>query len=252
MLTTSRRQHERQQRITALGLTNARRLSTRGPVAVSRALEAYQAASIALTLEMAPEILAEQGIDAAAVASVSATNLLTGPSAASLIDQAATDAAFDGLIRSLISDAGRTASVVSNATRPAVTGYVRSLIPPSCSRCAILAGRVYRYSTGFRRHPRCDCLMTPTDATIGPALVTDPTEAFEKGWIRGLSKGDAEAIKNGADISQVVNVRRRAAGLVVGSSVIERAGRPTPQGILRIASDRDEQLTLLRRYRYIT
>ncbi|MFJ7212656.1 hypothetical protein [Amycolatopsis sp. NPDC098790] len=27
--------------------------------------------------------------------------------------------------------------------------------------CIILVGRPYRYSQGFRRHPRCDCTMTP-------------------------------------------------------------------------------------------
>lgn len=34
-------------------------------------------------------------------------------------------------------------------------GYVRVLNPPSCGRCAILAGRFYRWSAGFQRHPMC-------------------------------------------------------------------------------------------------
>lgn len=252
VLTTSRRQHERQQRITALGLANARRIAPRGAVAVARTLGVYQAASVALTLEMAPEILAEQGIDPEPLAKVNATALLTGPAAADMIEKAATESAFNALVRSFILDAGRTASAVSNATRPAVTGYVRYLTAPSCGRCAVLAGRVYRYSTGFRRHPRCDCEMHPTNESVGPELTTDPAAMFERGEIRGLSKGDAEAIRSGADIGQVVNVRRKSAGLVVGSSVIERAGRLTPQGILRLASDRPQQLALLRQHRYIT
>lgn len=252
MLTASRRQYERQQRITALGITQARRASARGSVAVASTLAPYQAASIALSLEMAPEILSEQGISATATASVNPGSLLTGAGAASLVDQTDTDAAFDRLVLSLIQDAARTASAVANVTRPAVTGYVRYLSPPSCARCAVLAGRLYRYSTGFQRHPRCDCQMQPSNEAVGPSLIADPMTAFDRGLIRGLSKGDTEAIQKGADIGQVINVRRRAAGLVVGSSVIERAGRLTPQGILRLTDDRGQQLKLLRRYGYVT
>lgn len=251
MLATSRRQYERQQRITALGLTNARKVASRGSVAVAGTLQVYQAASVALSLEMAPEILSEQGISAVALGSVQGASLLTGAGAADLLDRASTDAAFDRLVLSLIQDAGRTASAVSNAIRPAVTGYVRYLNAPSCGRCAVLAGRVYRYSQGFRRHPRCDCQMHPTNQAVGPELVRDPMAAFERGEIRGLTHADAEAIQKGADISQVINVRRRAAGLVVGSSVIERAGRLTPQGVLLLTDDRAKQVELLRRYGYV-
>jgi hypothetical protein len=34
-------------------------------------------------------------------------------------------------------------------------GWIRLLTPPSCGRCAILAGRFYRWSDGFERHPMC-------------------------------------------------------------------------------------------------
>jgi hypothetical protein len=111
---------------------------------------------------------------------------------------------------------------------------------------------VYRYSEGFQRHPRCDCLMTPTNQTIGPTLVTDPQEALDKGWVRGLSKADTEALNAGAELGEVVNVHRKAAGLTVGSSVMVRAGRLTPQGCLEFASGRTQALELLRRYGYIT
>lgn len=252
MLATSRKQYERQQRITAQGLVAARRVAARGSVAVAGSLRAYQAASVSLSLEMAPQILSEQGIDATATATVQGTSLLTGAGAADLFDKAANDLAFDRLVRSLIQDAGRTASTVSNAVRPAVTGYVRYLNAPSCGRCAVLAGRVYRYSEGFQRHPLCDCQMHPTNQAVGPELVRDPMVAFERGEIHGMSRGDVEAIQKGADISQVVNVRRKGAGLIVGSSVIERSGRLTPQGILRLTDDRAQQVALLRRYGYIT
>lgn len=116
-----------------------------------------------------------------------------------------------------IADAGRAAEAVSMAVEPDVKGYVRMLVPPSCGRCAVLAGRFYRYSTGFQRHPRCDCRMVPVAEDAAKDLRTDPELYF-----RSLSKQDqdryftaagAESIRSGADIGQVVNARRGAYGL---------------------------------------
>lgn len=58
------------------------------------------------------------------------------------------------LTMTTVQDAGRLAVSAGMLARPHVQGYVRALTPPSCSRCAILAGRWYRVSTGFQRHPR--------------------------------------------------------------------------------------------------
>lgn len=253
MLTAARRQYDRQARISALALRGARKAASVNAAAVSRQVGIYQAASIALALESLPDVLAEQGISDAASAAVATASLLTDrPSLAAMVENAATSAAFDSLVLAFVQDASRTATTVGAAVRPAVTGYVRSLQPPSCGRCAVLAGRVYPHSTGFQRHPRCDCLMTPTDAATGRHLVTDATALAKAGQIRGLSKGDLEAVNAGADLGQVVNVRRTGAGLTNGSSVITRNGRLTPQGVMAVASDRAEALTLLRRYGYIT
>ena len=247
MLSSARRQYVESQQIAALGLSQARRNAGRGSVAVAGVVGRYQAAAAFLALEYAPLVLNEQGIDAASSGRVAVESLLTGSAAVGLLEAAETRAAFDRLVLSLIADAGRTAASVDLATRPAVSGYVRSLNPPSCSRCAVLAGRVYRYSTGFQRHPKCDCLMTPTNEAVGQSLVTQPTGD----QIRGLSAADRAAVGAGADLSQVVNVRRKEAGLNVGSSVLERAGRPTPAGIYAIASDKAGALTLFRRFGYV-
>lgn len=212
----------------------------------------YQLESAANAFNHAPAVLAEQGIAAPTVATASVSSVLTGAAAIPMLQQIANADALDRLVKTLVNDAGRTASTIDIARRPAVTGYVRSLNLPSCSRCAILAGRVYRYSTGFQRHPNCDCVMTPTTQSIGPELVLDPTEAVERGQIRGLSKADLKALEAGADLGQVVNVRRKSAGLTVGSSVVERAGRPTPAGILRRAGDdRAMAISLLRTHGYL-
>jgi hypothetical protein len=219
---------------------------------VAQVVAVYQLASVGLALDSGARELDEQGIDAPPEGRVNQAALLTGAAAAEMAEKATTGYALDRLVRTLITDANRTAKTVDMGRRPALTGHVRHLNAPSCPRCAVLAGRVYRWSTGFQRHPGCDCLMVPTTLAAGAEHITNPNTAFERGEIHGLSKADADLIREGADISQVVNVRRKGAGLIEGSSVIERAGRLTPAGIYRIASDRAEVLTLMRRFGYLT
>lgn len=55
-------------------------------------------------------------------------------------------------VGTLLSDAGRASESLHMGVRP-VTGYVRMLNAPSCSRCVVLAGRWYRKNAGFARHP---------------------------------------------------------------------------------------------------
>lgn len=156
------------------------------------------------------------------------------------------------VVATLVQDAGRTAAAVDIARRPGVTAQTRAVVPPCCSRCALLAGRVYKRGAAFRRHPLCKCIAVPTTVAAAPGLVTDPAAMVEQGLVRGLSKADTEVILAGADMGQVVNVRGRASGLTVGSSVIERAGRPTPAGILAAADgDPDATLRALRAHGYL-
>ena len=252
MLAATLRQREQQRQLVELAQREAHRRAVRGSLAVAQIVGSYQAYNIEATQQNAPDVLAEQGIPADAAASVNARSLLTAPRAsAGMLSKVANQAAFDRLVATLVQDAGRTAAGVDMATRTHVTGYVRALSGSSCARCAVLAGRVYRWSQGFQRHPNCDCVMLPTTETVGRDLITDPMEAFAQGRIHGLSRADTKAINSGADISQVVNVRRKQAGLIMGGSVMERAGRLTPAGIFRIASDQAEALTLLRRYGYV-
>lgn len=110
---------------------------------------------------------------------------------------------------SQIADAARTATMLGTAVRPNLQGYTRFLNPPSCSRCAVLAGRVYRYSTGFQRHPRCDCTMQPASSAAwakSEGFVLDPTEDLSV--VKDLTKAQRAAIDAGADLSQVVNAGR--------------------------------------------
>jgi hypothetical protein len=194
------------------------------------------------------QMLAEQEIDAAAEALLNLIDFTTSADTFTQMAEAAGDAGFDRLVESLVQDAGRAAESVATSVRPNIY-HVRFLSPPSCSRCAILAGRVYRYSDGFQRHPNCDCVMVPT--TVANAEPQDVDQLIRDGQVTGLSKADLLALADGADLNQLVNVRLKKAGLRESGRVLSRAGRPTPEGIYRMSSTRTEAVALLRRFGYV-
>lgn len=128
-------------------------------------------------------------------------------------------ATLEMALRTQVADAGRVAAGVAVTTRAGIE-YVRMLNPPSCSRCVILAGRVYRFNDGFERHPRCDCIHIPTrgeEAANSEGLISDPKAYFESltesEQDKAFTHDGAQAIRDGADMNQVVNARRGAAGL---------------------------------------
>lgn len=193
-------------------------------------------------------------------------------------------------VQTQVADASRQAVGLSVAARPGV-GSVRMLNPPSCARCAVLAGRFYRFNAGFRRHPGCDCRAIPsTEATAGD-LTVDPRSYFDSLTEVEQSKiftaAGAEAIRSGADVAQVVNARRgmyntvaygrpvlathegitrrglayqsmsqatyvrKAAELKSGRYRSLRAPRVMPETLQLIAESRDDYLRLLKLYGYI-
>jgi hypothetical protein len=111
-----------------------------------------------------------------------------------------------------LSDTARQGESLGIGVRPAATGYVRMLVPPSCSRCVILAGKRVRSSTAFLRHPGCDCRHIPASESVGADLAVDPTSYFEALTVEQqdatFGAAGAEAIRAGADPAQVVNARR--------------------------------------------
>lgn len=133
-------------------------------------------------------------------------------------------------MKTLLADTARTATGLSIAARPRV-GYVRMLVGRSCSRCALLAGRYYPYSAGFLRHPQCNCRHIPAREDTAGDLRTDPRKFFgslaEGEQDKVFTQAGAQAIRDGADIGQVVNARRGAHGLdVAGSSLLHRGLAP--------------------------
>lgn len=180
-------------------------------------------------------------------------------------------AATGVIVRTQVEDAGRVADGVAVAVRPSV-GYTRYVNPPACSRCILLAGRFYRYNTGFLRHPMCDCVHVPTrneSAAESEGLIWDPRGYFDslsrEDQDRVFTKSGAQAIRDGADIGQVVNARRglsRAAGRrtttegttrfgIAGRQLPSNTPRLMPESIYELARDREDAVRLLRRFGYI-
>lgn len=251
-MATALRSARRHYRLSALiarrAVREARAVRPRGVAAVAGVVAAHQVTQATVSQSAVAEMLAEQSIDSLADALLNALAFTTEVQAFTQMVESAGDGGFDRLVESLVQDAGRAAETVATAVRADVW-HVRYLSPPSCARCAILAGRVYRYSDGFLRHPNCDCVMIPT--TVAAPYAQDVDELVQRGQVTGLSKADQQALADGADLSQVVNVRSRAAGLNQPGRVLARAGRPTPEGIYAMASSRTEAVDLLRRFGYV-
>jgi hypothetical protein len=213
--------------------------------------------------------------------------------AAGVGEQAAMQAGRYQLLRivgSETADAGRSASGVGIITNRTTTGYVRVISPGACSRCVVLAGLVFHTSQAFKRHPHCQCVNEPTIDGLNRAHI-DPDTYF-----RSLSAAEqdsvfttagAQAIRDGADISSVVNVRRRGAVYTAdaygrrvlatregttrrgsfyraerqraidrgrvsasGAGFRLRSPRLMPEEIYRLAATREEALSMLRRFGY--
>lgn len=237
--------------IAARAAKEAFRARPRGGVAVAGVIATHQVAQAVLAERAVDQMLADQDIDIAADALLNSAAFTTAvDDMLAALDKIQTDYEFKRLTESLVQDVGRAAQGVAVAARPRVE-WVRHLTLPSCERCAPLAGRAYRYSEGFLRHPNCDCTMTPV--TVASADLTyNITDLVRRGLVTGLSKADRRAVLDGADFNQVVNVRRTSAGLRESGRVLYRRGRMTPEAIYRkTGDDREAALALLKSQGYL-
>lgn len=181
-------------------------------------------------------------------------------------------------------DAARASEQLGMAVRPRVVAYTRVVQGKGCGRCMILAGREYSWSTGFLRHPRCKCTMRPLRAGERVEGHDDPKDLFN-GLTRAeqdrrFGKDAAEAIREGADMAQVVNARRgmqtpsgggparyttegttrrgyagrRLGNLTDNRGRYVRSATPRlmPDAIIRDARDREHALELLYEHGYLT
>lgn len=236
----ARSHYARQAAIGAAAVNAARRLLPEAPDQIPRVISSYQVAAASFAVQKIAE-----WANSVPVTRVSAFSGVTSegfpldvalaPLVNALLRQIEAEVdvemhRLDRAVASQVADAGRSASQVEFVARPLWTNYVRLLSPPSCGRCAVLAGRIYRDLDGFARHPGCDCVMVPVEnweAAHDAGLVSSPADAFRDGKVRGLSKADARAIADGADPTKVVNARRGTSvpGVTAAKRVQIRSGR---------------------------
>jgi hypothetical protein len=133
------------------------------------------------------------------------------------------------IAKSAVNDMGRESDRVT-ASSAGYTRYVRVINPGACSRCAILAG-TGSFATAFKRHPACKCTAAPIkgDGDDAPAgLFNSPGDYFESlpttEQDRIFTTSGAQALRDGADFSAVVNARRGA------YAVPARGGKLPPFG----------------------
>ncbi|GGR71394.1 hypothetical protein GCM10010252_07170 [Streptomyces aureoverticillatus] len=190
------------------------------------------------------------------------------------------------LVGTQITDTARAATAVAMAAEPHCVSYVRVVRLPACARCIILSGRQYSYSTGFKRHPRCDCGMQPmTDAEW--KQTDTPEDLFRRmspeEQRKRLGPAALKALESGADLGQLVNARRGLATAATGRGPVkvttegttkrgiggkalnsgfqkspggryERAkeSRLMPETIFKLAgNNREHQIAMLRKHGYI-
>lgn len=283
--------YQRQQRITAAGLIEAEGAARRGPMAVARAVTAYQIVAAKDAVDSLPAMLAEQGIPDQPVGTVAVSNIAgaasDGRPLVSLLEQAESPAQRAVMVATQLQDAARVAAGIGIAARPNVDGYARILTPPSCARCAILAGKFFKWNTGFQRHPRCDCRHIPSTEALSGDLTTDPRAYFNSlspdAQVATFGKANSAAIREGADVGQVINAYRGTSTTALVTRGTSRAraeaaiplrpreipagqpdimaavrvpvgrstGRLTPEGIYRSAGSRAEAVDLLERHGYL-
>lgn len=138
--------------------------------------------------------------------------------------------------RTAVMDSGREADRVQMFARPEYKRWVRQIGPGACSRCIQLAG-IESWRKAFARHPNCHCIAVPAGETFDGAIETSPRAYFDQlskaEQDRRFTKAGAEVIREGADISRVVNARRGAAGIKYGPRIIPEPGKRsmTPRNI---------------------
>ncbi len=225
------------------------------------------------------QILAETDVNAPAVASVAPrafggvapdgrqlSTLMQGATvrakeavAAGLSPELALAAAggwLQGIVLDSVRAANRGAVAAGITVRPRVQGWVRMLNPPSCKFCITLAGKWFRWNEGFQSHTHCDCRHIPAQEAAAGDLTVDPYAYFrsidETAQNRLFGKADAQAIREGADIYRVVNVRSRGLSTSRQARKFGTPSRMTVDDVYAAAKGRDDAIRLLSREGYVT
>jgi predicted RNase H-like HicB family nuclease len=185
--------------------------------------------------EVAPEALAGtagdgRDLDGLLYGSVATVNTAVGQGASQQEALEQGQSALDMYVRTALADVAREAAAAAIASHTGVTRYVRMLRPPSCARCAVLAGRTYSWKADFNRHPRCDCVAIPASEATADDMRLDTLGAIKAGQVTGLNRAEVEAItRQGADPFAVINAKRGMTTANIGG----RKVRTTLEGTTR-------------------
>ena len=221
MLASATEYYTRQQRLTLAAIIRAAKAKGGGSAEVAKVVAAFQVLAVREAAAALDNMLDEQRIDIAPVGRVVPISLVGSTSAGfpmqTVFQQPTSDAVFDMIVATQLQDVARNMVGLGVAARPRM-GYVRQISAGACSRCAVLAGRFYRWSDGFLRHPRCNCKNIPAREGDSVSDITMTRDEYFRGLStaeqdRVFSKAGAQALRDGADMSQVVNVYRRSAGM---------------------------------------
>jgi hypothetical protein len=123
------------------------------------------------------------------------------------------------LAKTEIQRSSSRAGFVGRTIEPRFKAWERYVNLPACGRCIVLAGTRYRSKEIMPRHPGCDCgWYEVTEAHDRGPAENEPSALFESmtpaQQDKAFTKAGAQAIRAGADVSQVVNARRGALGLL--------------------------------------
>lgn len=150
---------------------------------------------------------------------------------------------------SQVIDAATMAQGISRVCRPAITGYIRTVSGGACKRCAVLAGKWYRYNASFERHPRCNCDGMETTERFDKSKMLADAKAEVKhviasGGVTDLTVAERAALSEGADFSSIVNSRQV-------TQFNRSLGHTRVEDIYREATSRDEAIALLKDHGFI-
>lgn len=116
---------------------------------------------------------------------------------------------LSAMLQTVLADTARQSDMAASVGRGYVY-YIRVVQPGACGRCLILAGSD-RFSRPFQRHPACKCTLEPMTREARDAY--DPFDGMtDEQMDRAFTKAGAQAIRDGADMQQVVSARRGAMG----------------------------------------
>lgn len=161
----------------------------------------------------------------------------------------------------IIADTQRAAASAAFTAETEVHGWIRAINPPCCARCIVLAGRFYKWNADFQRHPQCDCYAIPATERDWHAIEQNPHAYFDSLSAAEQNKTftatGAQAIRDGSDMSRVVNARagmyKAQDGRLATRAAAKRGQvRLMPESIYTMANgDREKAIALLREHGFI-